>query len=141
LALDRLERRCVPAVLQRGRHDVVVAVDEHGRLVLSRAQPVAVDDRVSGRREDTDAGEPQVTKVRRQPVGGPGHVTGERRVGADAGDAEQVVQLVAKSLGVRARISTRNVARRRHDRVHVHVDSHWPAGRSPRLVAGPETNP
>ena len=66
---DRLERRRIPAIFDRRRHHVIVAIDEDGRLVCARAQPLAVDDRIPGGRHDRDVLGAEGNQVLREPLG------------------------------------------------------------------------
>ena len=102
--LHRLKRIRVPAVFHEGGHDVVVAIDEHGRLVGTGAQPFTVDDRMPGRRQDLSLFDARRPQPGDQPFGHARHIAGMSRIGAHAGDAQHLVKFLAESRGVYAGI-------------------------------------
>ena len=69
-----------------------MAVHKESRS-LRRAQPLAVDDRVSIGREDADSDGSGLAQPRRDPFGGTRHVLPVLRVGAHARDARELDEL------------------------------------------------
>ena len=84
-----------PFVERIGRLHVVVAVDQHDRLAGHRRR-LGIDERMAGR-FDQFGRQAQLLELRRHPLGRPAHVAGVARIGADAGDAQQVGQVVART--------------------------------------------
>src|SRR5690606_6101545 len=96
----RLEGRRGPELERLGGLHVVVAVDEYGRRVRAGAAPFADDDRVAGRALDGGL-ERGLAHAGGEPLGGALHVRLVLAARADAGDAEELEQLVAEAAEVR----------------------------------------
>src|SRR5262249_44958563 len=109
-----LEWRRIPSVLHRSRHHVIVAVDQHRRLVPAGAPPLAVPNRVTGRGKHFCALQAESVHVRGQPFRCLLYVSGMSRIPAQTGDPQEFMQLVAESLRMVARILARLLAGRSH---------------------------
>jgi hypothetical protein len=93
IALRRLERRCEPLVERVRRLNIVVTVDEHGRLAGSM-EPVSVDQRMPFGLNELRMLHSDALQVGKQRLGGfaaVGRVLGQR---GDGGNAQQSLQII-----------------------------------------------
>ncbi len=93
VADGRLERWRRPLVERIDRLDVVVAVDEHRRRPRG-AEPLAIDDRMAWRVDESRAFEPDGAHVLCHPLGAAADVTGVFGNGADARNGQKGLQFV-----------------------------------------------
>ncbi len=112
---DGFERLRVPAVFLRGRNDVVVPVDQHGWLIRTGVQPVAVNNRVAGGGHDGNVLDAGCAHVPGQPLRRGGHIGGPVRAAGQARDAQECLQLVEKRFTLLARIGASVRDRISHD--------------------------
>ena len=88
-----LEGRAGPQVQRVGRHDVVMTVDQHRRGIVCHAL-FGIHQRISGRRHQPRLVGPRFQQQRAPALGAGHHVGLVRRVGTDAGNAQQAEPLV-----------------------------------------------
>ena len=99
----RLERRRVPELLRVYRLNVVVSIDQHGRRVGIH-DLVCHHERISFRRDDLDVVHPRLADDIGQPLGAAAHVGGVSLLGAHAGNAKEIDELLFVPLAVGADI-------------------------------------
>ena len=87
-----LKRFCVPGLQRVRRLHVEMAVDEHGRLAR-RAAPGGGDDRMSFRRPDFGVGEAGFRQLLRHELRRPDDVALIGRVGRNAGNADEGLEI------------------------------------------------
>src|SRR5262249_50861606 len=93
VAHRRLERRRDPERDRIDGLDVVVAVDEDGRL-SGRSHPLAVHDRMARRLVHLDLRAPRRAEAALDPLPGEAHLVRVTRIGADRRDAEDLLELL-----------------------------------------------
>ena len=96
VAHGRLERRADPLVERLRRLHVVVAVDQRDRLARHRRR-LGVHERMTGRLDQLRR-QAKLLELRGHPLGRPARFAALARIGADAGNPQQLGQIVFKRL-------------------------------------------
>lgn len=104
VAHDRFKSRGGPELKRFGGLNVIVAVEQNGGLARS-VQGFAVDERVHFRRRDLDIFQSRGAKPFGNPARGPLDVRFVLALGADAGDAQKLLQLLKMRFAQRFDVS------------------------------------